>query len=370
MEGRDVKYLIALGQVDEMEQKHIAALTDYFGDAETAWKSPRLWRRALRLKESRLEQMTASRAGLDPDAIDAYRRSLGVKITVSSDADFPAFLRNVTDPPRFLYYLGALPPPERLSVAVVGARNCGDYGRDTVNQIVTDLVTKAGVHIVSGMAEGIDGAAHRAALGAGGFTTAVLGSGVDVVYPACHRGLYREIAAKGCVLSEYPFGCPALKHHFPRRNRLISGLADGVLVAEARRKSGTLHTVGHGLEQGKNIYAIPGSVFSPLSGLPHYLIEMGEAKFTACADDILEDFLGVGFAAERESGGERDLTALASDGAERAVLAELAKGRRGFDELLDISGLSAPALTSFLTLLEIEGAVRETPGNTYTLTNS
>lgn len=370
MDANFEKYLMSLGQISGMSQRSVTELIDAFGDSETAWRSVRDWDEILSLPKDKLEALFRAKKEVDPDVVAAYREKLGVKIVSVLDDDYPDPLRNVEDPPFYLYYFGTLPDPDKLTIAVVGARKATDYGKAATEKLVTDLAEKAHVQIANGMAEGIDGEALRAVLKAGGHGTAFLGCGIDVVYPAFHRKLYEELKVKGCVISEYPFGYPSLRQNFPRRNRLMSGIAQGVLVIEGNRSSGTLHTVNHGLEQGKNIYALPGSIFSKKSELPHYLIEAGQAKFTACAEDILEDFIDVDLV-ERLSRSERvDAFRLAENDAQRGVVLELQRGRRTFDELAEASGLSASQLTSFLTLLEIEGAIKETPGNTYMLIQS
>lgn len=369
MDKGEEKYLLSLGQIVGMNQKLVTLLMEAFGDAERAWLSFRRWNTVLPLSKEKVASILHAREEVHPDAVAEYCRRLGVKITVNTDDDFPDLLRYVDDPPYYLYYFGTLPNPDLLSIAVVGARKCSDYGREATTKIVTDLVEKANVHIVNGMAEGIDGVALWASLRAGGHPTAVLGCGIDIIYPTFHRKLYETLKEKGCILSEFPFGTPGLKQNFPFRNRLMSGLASGVLVTEASRRSGTLHTVRHGLDQGKEIYAMPGSIFSKMSELPHYLIESGQAKFAACAEDILEDFLDIDLVERMSQSEEIDAFQLAENEKEKKVLLELEHGRRSFDELMDVSRLSAAQLTSFLTRLEIEGAIRETPGNTYMLTN-
>lgn len=369
MEKDEEKYLLSLGQIAGMNQTLLTLLMDTFEGAERAWSEYRRWEKVLPLSKGKLASLVEARTAVRPEAVDEYRRRLGVKITVNTDDDFPDFLRNVESPPYYLYYFGTLPDPDLLSIAVVGARKCSDYGREATTKIVTDLVEKANVHIVNGMAEGIDGAALWASLRAGGHPTAVLGCGIDIIYPAFHRKLYEMLKEQGCIFSEFPFGTPGLKQNFPFRNRLISGLSSGVLVAEASRRSGTLHTVRHGLDQGKEIYALPGSIFSKQSELPHYLIESGQAKFAACAEDILEDFLDIDLVERMYQSEEVDAFQWAANDKERKVVLELQHGRRGFDELMEVSRLSAAQLTSFLTRLEIEGAVSETPGNTYMLKN-
>ena len=293
MDANTVKYLLSLGQINGMTQKLVTDLMDAFGDAETAWRSVADWEEVLLLPKDKLEALIRAKGEIDPDIVDAYREKIGVKVVSVLDDEFPDPLRNVESPPFYLYYFGALPDPGKLSLAVIGTRKATDYGKAATEKIVSDLVEKADVQIVNGMADGIDGEALRAALRAGGHGTAFLGCGIDVVYPSFHRKLYEELKVKGCVISEYPFGYPGLRQNFPHRNRLMSGISQGVLVVEANLNTGTLHTVNHGLEQGKNIYAMPGSIFSHKSGLPHYLIEMGHAKFVSSAEAILEDFLDV-----------------------------------------------------------------------------
>ncbi|MBQ1251300.1 MAG: DNA-protecting protein DprA, partial [Firmicutes bacterium] len=291
MDAVNVKYLLSLGQIPGMSQKSVTDLMDAFGDAETAWHSVADWEELLPLPRDKREALIRAKSEVDPDIVDAYREKLGVKVVSVLDDAFPDPLRNVEDPPYYLTYFGTLPDPEKLTISVIGTRKATDYGKAATEKIVSELVEKADVQIVNGMAEGIDGEALRATLRAGGHGTAFLGCGIDVVYPTFHRKLYEELKVKGCVASDYPFGYPSLRQNFPRRNRLMSGIAQGILVVEANRKSGTLHTVNHGLEQGKNIYAMPGSIFSSKSELPHYLIEMGHAKFVSSAEAILEDYL-------------------------------------------------------------------------------
>lgn len=370
MDDREEKYLIGLGQVYSLNQILVTLLMDYFGDAKTAWEDYRHWYKALPLNDEKIDELIANRKRTDLEAFDRYRQKLGVKIVTSKDADFPAGLRSVNEPPYYLFYYGTLPDPERLTIAVVGSRKCSDYGKMATAKIVTDLVQKASVSIISGMAEGIDAASHWAALSAGGYSAAILGNGIDVIYPAFHGKLYNALKEKGCVISEFPLGYESFPQNFPYRNRLLSGIGSGVLVTEARIKSGAYHTVKHGLEQGKEIYALPGSIFSKGSYLPHYLIETGQAKFTACAEDILEDFIDVDLVERMQRADEVDGFRFTATEGERMVIYELEKGGRCFDDLLQCSALTAAELSSFLTRLEIEDAIYETSEKTYVLKNN
>jgi DNA processing protein len=370
MDEREERYLVALGQINSLNQNFITMLMDHFGDAEKAWKDYRKWYKALPLSTEKLDGLIDYRNRIDPDAFAVYRKKLGVKIVTVRDDDFPAGLHSVSEPPFYLFYYGTLPDPDRLAIAVVGSRKCSDYGKMATHKIVTDLVKKADVSIISGMAEGIDAAAHWGALGAGGYTAAVLGNGIDVIYPAFHGKLYQMLKEKGCILSEFPLGYESFPQNFPIRNRLLSGLSKGVFVTEARIKSGAYHTVKHGLEQGKEIYALPHSIFASGSYLPHYLIETGQAKFAACAEDILEDFIDVDLVERMQQAENVDGYRLASTKKERDVIYELEKGGRSFDNLLQSSLLTAPELSSFLTRLEMEGAIYETSEKTFMLKNN
>lgn len=367
MDPKEMKYLLSLGQIRKMNQAMIAALIRTFGSAEEAWKNSSGWGNALSLSDAKATELRRYKAAVDPDLVMEFAEKRGVNVVTTEEEDFPEFLRYVKNPPYFLYYIGTLPDPNLLSIAVVGARKYSEYGKTVTEKLVTELVERAGVHIVNGMAEGVDGAALKAALRAGGHPSVVLGTGIDVVYPSFHRSLYEELKVKGCIFSEYPFGTKGMKHNFPMRNRLVTGLSHGILVPEATIGSGTFHSVEHGLEQGKNIYTVPGPIFSRLSELPHYLLRSGLAKITLNADDILEDFIDLDTLKPSSSVTEEDVFQLAADEEERSVLQALQCGRRTFDELLEVSHLSPPRLTTFLTRLEIEGALKETAGNTYML---
>lgn len=197
-----------------------------------------------------------------------------MRVIQRGEQDYPSRLSGLPRMPRELYLLGTLPDPARPAVAIVGARHCTAYGRDAARRFGRILAMN-GVEIISGMAYGIDAAGHEGALEGGGRTYAVLGCGADVCYPRQNRQLYEQILQRGGILSEYTPGTPAMPHHFPARNRIVSGLADIVLVVEARRRSGSLITVDCALEQGKTVYAVPGRIGDPLSEGCNALIAQG-----------------------------------------------------------------------------------------------
>ncbi len=232
----------------------------------------------------------AKNKSLDQVRMDKYARiKAGVEFVCWLDDNYPAMLREIPDPPLILFYRGDLTLLERPCIAVVGSRKPTAYGRAACGYLVKQLV-ETGFVIVSGLAYGIDGEAHRTALRSGGGTVAVLGCGIDQVYPASHRSLYQEISTSGLILSEYQPGTPPLPGLFPERNRIVSGVSLGVLIMEAAERSGSLITADCALEQGREVFAVPGPIFSEVSAGPHNLIKQGAKLVTRCAD-ITSEFM-------------------------------------------------------------------------------
>lgn len=215
----------------------------------------------------------------------------GIRMVERGERDYPARLLEIPDPPERLYVLGKLPEEKVPSVAIIGARECSEYGNYVAARL-GECMGRNGIQVISGMARGIDGIGQTAALDAGGSSFAVLGSGVDVCYPARNRRLYERLRERGGVLSEYPPGTPALSRNFPPRNRIVSGLADAVVVVEAREKSGTLITVDMALEQGKEVYAVPGRVTDALSSGCNRLVKLGAAMLLD-PEELAEELRGI-----------------------------------------------------------------------------
>lgn len=287
----------------------------------------------------------------------------GIHMITCEEPDYPEFLKNLAEPPIALFVKGEMPREEAL-VGMVGARACSAYGRHFAEQIAGDLAAK-GVGIVSGLAAGIDGASHEGALQAkNGRTYAVLGCGVDVVYPPGNRRLYEEIPYRGGIISEFISGTRPLSWNFPRRNRLISAFSDILLVLEARKKSGSLITAGYALEQGKEVMALPGRVGEPLSEGCLELLRDG-AGLLMSADDVVMSLQQKGklwnaAATEKEIGPEAELTA-----EEKAVLERLSFTPVHVDELFETCNLSYPALCAVLLQMELKGLVRQESGQHY-----
>ncbi len=271
------------------------------------------------------------------------------KLTLTSG--LPDSLRNIPSPPKNLYIAGPLEDLQALpAIAVVGSRKVTPYGRAVTEKLACELAEK-GIVIISGLALGVDGIAHQAAVDAGGRTIAVMPAGLDQIYPRSHVHLARQILDKGgALVSEYPEGMPPLRENFIARNRLVSGLADGVLITEAAEKSGTLHTAAFALDQGKTVMAVPGNITSQLSEGTNNLIKAGAAIVTN-AGDIL-DLLGL------KSDSAKKLRPNGRNEAEAKLLEMLATGISDAAELLAVTGLKPSEFNQTLTMLEISGTIR------------
>jgi len=284
----------------------------------------------------------------------------GAVLVARDDAAYPAGLRTIADPPLALTVRGTLAADE-LAVAVVGARRASAYGRRIAEELAGGLA-QAGVTVVSGLAAGIDAAAHRAALAAGGRTVAVLGTGIDRTYPSWHAELAAVIARQGALVSEFPCGAPPLAYHFPRRNRLISGLTRGTIVVEAAEQSGSLITARHALEQGRDVFAVPGPLGTAAHHGPHRLIQQG-AKLVTCVEDVLAELgptLTARLTARRVAEAEAALSA-----AERHVLAALGAEDRHVDDVIRQARLAAAPALELLLALELRGLVCQLPGKRF-----
>jgi len=276
------------------------------------------------------------------------------------DPDYPSALLTTADPPPLLHAVGdvgALSAPQAL--AVVGSRNPTPQGVENARAFARALAAD-GVCIVSGLAAGIDAAAHEGALDGGGRTVAVVGTGADRVYPARHRPLARRIASSGCLVSEYPLGTPPLAPNFPRRNRLIAGLSQGTLVVEATPGSGSLITAELAMQMGREVFAIPGSIHSPQSRGCHTLIRQG-AKLVETAEHIREELTGVWGAARRVAAANDDAAEPAGNG-DDPVLAALGYEPTHFDALQARCGWDTARLQAHLLTLELDGCVQRLPG--------
>lgn len=281
----------------------------------------------------------------------------GQHILTLADTDYPPALLEIPDPPSLLYVRGNSALLQRPGLGMVGSRNATPQGLQTAENFARTLAAQ-GHCIISGLALGIDAAAHRGALAAGGETIAVIGTGADRLYPARNRELALAIIERGAIVSEFPLGTPAIAANFPRRNRIISGLSRGVLVVEAAPESGSLITARLAAEQGREVFAIPGSIHSPVSRGCHKLIRQG-AKLVETAQDILEEFNNfanpTGFSASEPL----------PSADENLVLRALGHDPCGLDDLVERTRLATPALLTELLTLELAGQIATLPGNRY-----
>ncbi len=282
-----------------------------------------------------------------------------IKCVKHSSDEYPKKLRDIDSPPKQLYVLGNLFDDDSYRISVVGTRRPTKYGRYVTETLVGELA-RLGVVIISGLALGIDGLAHTAALDAKGKTIAVMPCGLDKIYPASHRGLAKKIlAARGALLSEYKEGMPPLVQNFPTRNRIVSGLADAVLVIEAAARSGTSITAGFALEQGKTVMAVPGNINSPMSAGTNNLIRTGAFPVSSVTDILnacgLEDL-------------QTNKANLRGDNAaEQTILDLLKEGPKDGDELQKLAKIKASEFNQALTMLEIKGTIKNQGANTWSL---
>lgn len=299
------------------------------------------------------------------DATLAWAGQPGNHVLALGDPAYPASLLTIPDPPPLLYAKGRIELLSRPAIAIVGSRNATAQGMQNAERFARSL-SEAGLTVVSGLALGIDAAAHQGAcsgLPDAGSTVAITGTGLDLVYPARHRALAHRIAEQGCLLSEHPLGTPAIAANFPRRNRLISGLALGTLVVEAALQSGSLITARSALEQGREVFAIPGSIHSPLAKGCHQLIRQG-AKLVESAQDVLEE-LRWRPAVMPAASSAGDPGATDAGDAVAPVLAAAGHDPVGVDELASRSGLPAAEVQARLLSLELQGKVERLPDGRY-----
>jgi len=351
-------YLLAIHLVTIAGARKMRELKEYFGSFRQAWEAGAEELKPFRFLPGKLEALVAARRTLD---VLGYAESLekkGFGVVTYLDETYPESLSTLYDPPAVLYGKGRLADLDMRAIAVVGARRPTPYGRQVARLLAKELAL-AGFWVISGMARGIDTEAHLGALEGQGCTVAVLGSGLDVIYPRENKGLFQRIAQNGAVVSEFPPGTPPEPKNFPIRNRIISGLAKGVLVVEAKAKSGALITVDWALEQGRDVFAVPGPITSELSQGTNYLIKQG-AKPVTSVTDILEEYQVVLQAPQKVSPQASEHPASPE---QRKVLNLLGSEPVHLDQLVRLSGLTAGELSGILLELQIQGIIEVLPGN-------
>jgi len=349
----DLQYWVAFSRIPRIGSARSALLEGHFGSLAAAWQANATELAAAGLDRSSVASVIAARSEISPDAEIERLARAGVKAYIQRDAAYPARLKEVDDRPAILYVRGELRPADEWAVAIVGTRRATPYGRQAAEHFATDLA-RQGITIVSGLARGIDAIAHRAALTAGGRTIAVLGSGVDIAYPPEHAKLAQEICEHGALVSDYPLGTQPRAEFFPRRNRILSAISLGVLVVEGDLDSGALITARCAIEQNREVFAVPGSIYSPTYRGTNKLIRDSEAKLVCDTEDILEE-LNLTMATQQSELRE----VLPADETEATLLRVLSSQPIHIDEVQRVSGLPIATVTGALAMLELKGSVKQ-----------
>ncbi len=345
-------YWIALNKVSGIGAVRMAALLSTCGSAEAAWCASIQELKAAGLDRRTLENLLKARRELDVAA--EYERVLkaGVQVLTLDDDDYPVNLRQIDAPPPVLYVRGTLQPNDTWAIGIVGTRRASPYGREVAHSLSRDLATN-GITIVSGLAMGVDTVAHKSALTSEGRTIAVLGSSVDQVYPPENRGLAQAIIENGALVSEYPLGTRPDSNNFPPRNRIISGLSRAVVIVEAGERSGALITARFAAEQGRDVFAVPGSILHPGSTGCNTLIQQGAIPLLSVNDIMNQLNL------EQVRSQQAARSAIPADPQEAALLAHMTQEPRHLDDLIRQSTLPAFQVAGLLTVMELKGLVRQ-----------
>lgn len=354
----DLKYWVGFNLVKGVGPVRFRRLLDFFGSAEAAWLASPAALAEAGLDGRCIESIGAARSRANLDRHMERLETGGVSLLTWDDPAYPRLLNEIHSPPPLLYIKGSLLPRDDLAVAVVGTRRLTVYGREATARLSGGLASN-GVTVVSGLAKGVDTIAHRTALESGGRTIAVVGTGLDIVYPPENARLAAEILEQGAIVSDYPLGTQPEAANFPPRNRLISGLSLGVLIIEAGETSGALITCDFALEQGRDVFAVPGNITSRTSTGTNRLIQQG-AKLVTRAEDVLEE-LNLTMVPQQLA--MRD--ALPADESERALLRHLSGEPVHVDEICHAAGLPIAEVSSALTMMELKGLVRQVGGMNY-----
>ena len=355
----EAKFWVAFSRIPGVGTQRYRALLARFGKLSEAWRATRSELKEAGLDDRTIRHIAEQRAEIEPDAEWERLQAAGVRAITWDDADYSPRLREIGDAPPVIYVRGELSPVDDISVAVVGTRRPTPYGRQVAEEMSHQLAANR-ITIVSGLARGIDAIAHRAALSAGGRTLAVLACGLDMVYPPEHKKLAAEIAERGALISEQPLGTQPRGDFFPRRNRILSGISLGVLVVEGDVKSGALITADFANDQGREVFCVPGSVFSAQSRGTNLKIQRSEAKLVLNVDDVLEE-LNLKAAPQQIAMIE---LAPATD-TEAGLLRHISREPVHIDEVCRESGLPVSTVSSLLAMMELKGLVKEMGSKSY-----
>jgi len=360
MDLNEVKYWIGFSLIPGIGRIKLSLLEAYFGDLGMAWNAPAAELKSAGLDAKSAETIITLRGRISLDAELEKLERHKVKAITGDDADYPARLKEIYDYPPLLYVRGTLIPEDEWAIAVVGTRRTSIYGRQVTEEVVADLVRNK-ITITSGLAKGIDAIAHRTALEMGGRTIAVFGCGLDMVYPSDHVDLARKIMDHGALISEFPLGTRPKAEHFPQRNRIISGMSLGTLVIEAGEKSGAMITAHWAVEQNRDVFAIPGSIFSPASKGTNRLIQEG-AKLVRNCTDIMEELNLAMMPQQMEI---KEL--VTTTDTESQLLGHLSREATHIDDICRQTGLPIAAVSSTLAMLELRGLAKQVGSMNYVL---
>jgi len=354
----DKKFWIGFNLIKGIGAVRMQGLVTYFGDLELAWQAdvPALMEAGLSAKLA--EKVVGARKQIDLDQVSAKIEAQGIKILTWADEEYPVRLKEINQPPPVLYIRGEYLMDDLFAVAIVGTRKVTPYGRQMTEEIAAFLAAN-GITVISGLARGVDAIAHQTALKAGGRTMAILGSGVDRIYPPEHRGLAEQIMERGAVMSDYAVGTPPDASNFPPRNRIISGLSLAVVVIEAAETSGALITAEFAAEQGREIFAVPGSVLAPQSKGTNRLIQKGAQPLLTPAD--LMQALDL----TRMDKQKTARKVLPSDETEALLLNTLGGEPLHVDEIRNQTSLPIEKISAALIMMELKGMVRQVGGMNY-----
>ena len=357
----DMKYWLGFNLVKGIGPAKVQALLDYYGSLANAWQANEFELQKIGLDKRAITTFLKTRQEIDLDKELARLERANISLLTWETEKYPSYLREIPNPPPLIYYQGEILEQDRWAVAVVGTRRLTAYGRQVTKDLVAGLVQN-NITVVSGLARGIDAIAHKTAVDLGGRTLAVLGSGLDCIYPADNRTLAQEIAqGHGAIISEYGLGVQPEAKNFPPRNRIISGLSLGVIIVEAGTRSGALITTNFALEQDREVFAVPGNINSPASQGPNKLIQEG-AKLVTRVEDVLEE-LNLHMVAERTA----VQLVLPETAEEIALYTQLSGQPVHIDELSRATGLPSALVSSTLTLMELKGMVQQVGGMNYVL---
>lgn len=351
-------YWVGFNLVKGIGAVRLRQIIDFFGTLEIAWNSPKEGLLAAGLSPKIVDHFLQVRRQVDLDLIMSTIEKKHIKVLTWEDTDYPRRLKEINQAPPVLFINGSINVEDDWAVAVVGTRRVTPYGRQVAAEIARFLAQN-GVTVVSGLARGVDAIAHQTALQAGGRTIAVLGNGVDVVYPPEHRKLAAEITTQGALVSDYPLGTPPDGVNFPPRNRIISGLSLATVVVEAGETSGALITAEFAVEQGRDVFAVPGSILTPQSEGTNHLIEQGARPLLKMAEIL--DALKLEQIPEKQLTRKLNPTSVA----EKNLLNCLSQEPIHVDELCSLSGLPISEVSATLTMMELKGMVTQVGGMHY-----